>query len=176
MSVNNKIIKLFVTDIDGVWTDGGMYYAENGDEMKKFNTYDSAGVLLLSTISIPTAIITGENTKIVKRRAEKLNVPYLFQGVDNKLLVANQICKEIGIRLENIAFIGDDLNDMKLLEAAGISACPSSSPNYIQKKVDWVLPVAGGCGAFRGFVEKYLEENNLLEKVLIKLSQEKKYG
>ena len=169
--MKNEIIKLFITDIDGVWTDGGMYYTENGDEVKKFNTYDSAGVVMLKAINIPTAIITGENTKIVTNRAKKLNIPHLFQGINNKLSIAITLSNKLNIKLDNIAYIGDDINDIHLFKQVGLSACPSSAPQYIQDLVDWVLPIKGGEGVFRVFVEKYLMENNLLEKVLLIINQ-----
>ena len=114
--------KLILTDIDGVWTDGGMYYDQTGNEWKKFHTYDSAGVLFAHQNEIPVGIITGEDTEIVARRAAKLKVDYLFQGVKNKLEVAENICKELNITLEDVAYIGDDLGDVELLKKAGISA------------------------------------------------------
>ena len=156
-------IKLFITDIDGVWTDASMYYDQKGNELKKFNTYDSAGVMLLKVISIPTAIMTGEETKIVKRRANKLNVDYLFQGVKDKLMEAKKLCKKLNINLDEVAFIGDDLNDYKLLKSVGLSACPSNSSELIKSVVDWKLDVQGGDGAYRFFVEKYLKKINQLD-------------
>ena len=159
-------IKLFITDIDGVWTDGGMYYDQSGNEWKKFNTADSAGVLFLRLLDIPTAIITGEDTEIVRRRARKLKIPHLFMGVKNKLEVATTLCKDLGISLENVAYIGDDINDIILLRAVGLSACPANAPEYVQREVDWKIPVKGGDGAFRGFVEKYLIQNDQLNKVM----------
>ena len=108
--------KLILTDIDGVWTDGGMYYDQTGNEWKKFHTYDSAGVLFAHQNEIPVGIITGEDTEIVARRAAKLKVDYLFQGVRNKLEVAENLCKELNITLEDVAYIGDDLGDVELLK------------------------------------------------------------
>ncbi len=162
-------IKLVITDIDGVWTDGGMYYDQTGNEWKKFNTYDSAGVLFLKDAGIPLAIITGENTEIVKRRAEKLNVDYLFMGVDNKLETASKLCSGMGISLEKeVAFIGDDLNDVDLLKKTAISAVPENSPNYIKDIAKWKLNKRGGEGVFREFVERLLKKYGLLDKVLSK--------
>jgi len=165
-------IKLFITDIDGVWTDGGMYYDQTGNEWKKFNTADSAGVLFLKILGIPTAIITGEDTEIVRRRAEKLNIPYLFMGVKNKLSVALSICEELGIQLSEVAYIGDDINDILLHREVGLSAAPENAPGYIKKEVDWVIPVRGGNGAFRAFVEMFLQEKNILEHVISSYLQE----
>lgn len=148
--------KLILTDIDGVWTDGGMYYDQTGNEWKKFHTYDSAGVLFAHQNDIPVGIITGEDTEIVARRAAKLKVDYLFQGVKNKLEVAEKLCKELNIRLEDVAYIGDDLGDVELLKAAGISAAPDSAPEYIKKHAKMVMTKKGGEGVFREFVEKIL--------------------
>lgn len=153
----NKI-KLVLTDIDGVWTDGGMYYDQTGNEWKKFHTYDSAGVLFCHQEGIPVGIITGENTDIVKRRAEKLKVDYLYQGVKDKLKVASTLCSELNINLENVAYIGDDLNDIELLKAAGFSACPDNSFPNIKKLVHHVTKRKGGEGAFREFVEFILRK------------------
>ncbi|MDM9631152.1 KdsC family phosphatase [Robiginitalea aurantiaca] len=157
-------IKLFITDIDGVWTDGGMYYDQTGNEWKKFNTADSAGVLFLKLLEIPTAIITGEETEIVRRRAEKLVIPHLYMGVRNKLEVARKLCEELNISLQQVAYIGDDINDIILLRAVGLSACPANAPDYIKNEVNWEIPIKGGDGAFRGFVEKYLKEIGQLDK------------
>ena len=160
------MIKLVLTDIDGVWTDGGMYYDQTGNEWKKFNTSDSAGVLLLKNVGIPIGIITGENTEIVKRRAEKLKVDYLFQGVSNKLQVAEDLCKKLGITLHEVAYIGDDFNDIPLLKKVGVSGVPANAATYIKTLAKIKLKTFGGNGAFRDFVETVLEQENLLEKAL----------
>lgn len=152
-----KDIKLILTDIDGVWTDGGMYYDQTGNEWKKFNTYDSAGVLFAHNNGIKVGIITGEETEIVKRRAEKLKVDYLFQGVKDKLTVAKDLCTMLNIDLKNVAYIGDDLNDYELLDAVGFSAAPSSSPKNTFSHVKFITEKKGGEGAFRDFVEHLLE-------------------
>lgn len=159
-------IKLFITDIDGVWTDGGMYYDETGNEFKKFNTADSAGVLFLHLLNLPVAIITGETTNSVKRRAEKLKVDHLYMGISNKFEVAKQLCNDLNITLNQVAYIGDDINDILLLKAVGLSAAPENAPDYVKKIVDWKIPVKGGDGAFRAFVEKFLREVNKLDSVL----------
>lgn len=148
--------KLILTDIDGVWTDGGMYYDQTGNEWKKFHTYDSAGVLFAHQNEIPVGIITGEDTEIVARRAAKLKIDYLFQGVNNKLEVAENLCKELNISLDEVAYIGDDLGDIELLKNVGISATPNSAPEYVKKYSQMVMTKNGGEGVFREFVEKIL--------------------
>lgn len=161
-------IKLVLTDIDGVWTDGGMYYDETGNELKKFNTSDSAGVVFLQLLNIPLAIITGENTQIVRRRAQKLKIDRLFVGVKNKLEVAQNLCAELNISLEEVAYVGDDLNDAILLKAVGFSAIPANAPTYMEKYSQRRLTRKGGDGAFREFVELILLEENLLDTAIDK--------
>ncbi|MHC5362123.1 KdsC family phosphatase [Myroides sp. LJL110] len=159
-----KLPRLILTDIDGVWTDGGMYYDQQGNEWKKFNTYDSAGVLFAKIMNIPVGIITGEDTEIVRRRANKLKLDYLYMGIKDKLSVVTSLVKELGISLEDVAYIGDDLNDIEVLQAVGISACPSSAPQYIQDFCKIRLCKKGGEGVFREFVE-YLLQDRLTEIV-----------
>lgn len=161
-----KLPKLVLTDIDGVWTDGGMFYDQTGNEWKKFNTSDSAGILFCRKLNIPVGIITGENTEIVKRRAEKLKIDYLFQGISDKLTVANKLCADLGISLSDVAYIGDDIGDIQLLKHVGISAAPNNASDYIKKHVDFIGVKNGGDGAFREFIEWILIQNNALETIL----------
>ena len=165
-------LKLVITDRDGVWTDGGMYYDNIGNELKKFNTSDSAGVKFLKFNNIDLAIITGENTDIVKRRSDKLGIKYLRQGSKNKIQDAIKIWEELNIKPEETAYIGDDIIDLPLLKIVGISGCPKNSPDYIKKYCKWVGEKNGGEGAFREFVEYLLSQNNLLEKTINKICDE----
>jgi YrbI family 3-deoxy-D-manno-octulosonate 8-phosphate phosphatase len=160
--------KLIATDIDGVWTDGGMYYTERGDEFKRFNTYDSAGVVFCQLLEIPVAIITGERSLAVKRRAEKLKIVHCYRGVTDKLAVLQDLCQKLNIELSDVAYLGDDLNDMGVFPNVGWSACPSSAPDYIKKMVKKVLTKKGGEGVFREFVEGILEADGVLESLLDK--------
>lgn len=155
--------KLVLTDIDGVWTDGGMYYDQTGNEWKKFNTSDSAGVLFCHKLGIPVGIITGEETEIVKFRAKKLKIEYLFQGVNDKLTVAKTLCKKLGIDLKEVAYIGDDVGDISLLKEVGISAAPKNAPEYIKELCRYKIPICGGSGAFRAFVEVIVGEDRIVE-------------
>lgn len=150
-------IKLILTDIDGVWTDGGMYYDQTGNEWKKFHTYDSAGVLFAHRAGVPVGILTGENTLIVKRRAEKLNIDYVFQGVSDKLGTARKLCQKLGISLDSVAYIGDDLNDVELLTHVGMAGVPAGAPEYIRRLATVPLQKHGGEGVFREFVEYILQ-------------------
>ena len=148
--------KLILTDIDGVWTDGGMYYDQTGNEWKKFNTSDSAGVLFAHRLHIPVGIITGETTEIVTRRAEKLKVDYVFQGTRNKLSVALELCNKMGIDIKVVAYIGVDIVDIELLRSVGIAGVPANASDYIKDLGNIDLQKKGGDGAFREFVEKII--------------------
>lgn len=162
------IPKLIITDIDGVWTDGSMYYDQTGNELKRFHTYDSAGVLFARLLDIPVAILTGETTDIVHRRAAKLKIEYLFQGVKNKVETAQKIIDELNISFEECAFMGDDINDIALLRKVGFSGAPANAPDYIKANVTFVTQKKGGEGAFREFVEYILKEEGVFEQVLEK--------
>jgi 3-deoxy-D-manno-octulosonate 8-phosphate phosphatase (KDO 8-P phosphatase) len=158
--------KLILTDIDGVWTDGGMYYDQTGNEWKKFNTIDSAGVIFCRQLNIPLGIITGENTQIVANRAKKLQIAEVHQGIKNKLPVAQQICQEMQISLADVAYIGDDLGDIDLLKSVGFAAAPANASNYIKNICHFVTEKKGGDGAFREFVEEILIRSNQFEQIL----------
>lgn len=158
--------KLIITDIDGVWTDGGMYYDQTGNEWKKFNTSDSAGILFCKKLNIPVCIITGEETTILKRRAEKLKVDYVYQGVTNKLETALILCRQLNISIQDAAHIGDDLNDMELLKSVGFSCAPANAPSYIKDLVNFVTSTKGGNGAFREYIEEILRRTNNLDKAI----------
>lgn len=155
-----------MTDIDGVWTDGGMYYDCHGNELKKFNTSDSAGVLFLRALSIPVCILTGEDTEMVAARARKLRIDRLHQGVTDKVKVATEICETLGTTLDHVAYIGDDLNDIQLLSRVGLSCCPANSPPYVKSGVDIVTNSKGGDGAFREFVETILRRCDAFDEAL----------
>jgi 3-deoxy-D-manno-octulosonate 8-phosphate phosphatase (KDO 8-P phosphatase) len=124
--------------------------------LKKFNTSDSAGILFAKKLNIKVGIITGENTQIVKNRADKLKIDYLFQGISNKIEVALKLCQELNIELSDVAYIGDDIGDLQLLKAVGFSSAPKNASSYIQSAVHFVTSKNGGEGAFREFVENIL--------------------
>ena len=143
-----------------------MYYSESGEESKLFSTYDSAGVVFCQLLKIPVVILTGEASLAVKRRAEKLKITYCYTGLTDKLATLRTIAGELGVRMDKVAYIGDDLNDIGVLRAVGFSACPASAPKYIQSLVDRVLLKSGGQGVFREFVEGILADAGVLEDVL----------
>ena len=152
-------IKLFLSDVDGTLTDAGMYYGENGEEFKKFNTHDGKGFELLRKAGIKTGIITSENTKIVENRAKKLKVDYLYQGLEHKgkLDIAKEICQKENISLQEVAYIGDDINCKELLQSVGIAACPANALEEI-KSISNIIKLSkkGGDGAVREFVERII--------------------
>lgn len=152
-----KWIKLFLCDVDGTLTDGGMYYSESGDELKKFNTRDGMGFQLLREAGIKTGIITSEDTKIVANRAKKLKVDFLCQGKRNggKLAVAKEICSKMGIALDEVAYIGDDINCIELLKAVGIKACPADACEEVKAIADISVTMKkGGNGCVREFIQR----------------------
>ncbi len=150
-------IRLFATDVDGVLTDAGMYYAESGDEWKKFNTRDGMGIKLLQRAGIITAIVTQERTKLVARRAEKLTIPELHQGVMDKLALVREMAARYGLTLSQVAYIGDDINDLETLKAVGFSATPADGMPQVVAVVDYICQKKGGEGAVREIIEMILE-------------------
>jgi YrbI family 3-deoxy-D-manno-octulosonate 8-phosphate phosphatase len=151
-----KNIKLVITDVDGVLTDGGLYYTSEGLIMKKFNVKDGMGMRLLRLAGIKNGIITTDTSELIKLRAERLKVDHLYLGVwdkDQKLL---KICEEENISPENVAFIGDDVNDQEIIKIAGLSACPQDAVASIKEKVDIILSTNGGQGAFRELADLIL--------------------
>jgi len=147
-------IKLVLTDNDGVLTDTGVYYSGTGEMLKRFSIRDGMGVERLKKIlKIETGIITGELSDSVKKRAEKLEIKELHLGVKDKPDVLNKILKANNLKPENIAFIGDDVNDIELIKLAGLTASPADAMPDIKKIVDYVCDEKGGNGAFREFAE-----------------------
>ncbi len=153
-------IKVFLSDVDGVMTDAGMYYTESGDEFKKFNTHDGMGFNLIQKTGVKIGIITTENTKMVERRAAKLRMDYLFQGqaFGGKLGAALDICEKEGISLEEVAYVGDDVNCLELLQSVGLAACPANAVAKI-KAIPGIIHLtkSGGEGAVREFIDLILE-------------------
>ncbi|MBL8074941.1 MAG: HAD hydrolase family protein [Nitrospira sp.] len=152
-----KGIRLVATDVDGVLTDAGMYYSESGDEWKKFNTRDGMGIKLLQKAGLITAIVTQERTRLVARRAEKLAIPELHQGVMDKLSVIREMAIRHGISLQQIAYIGDDVNDIEALKAVGVSAAPADALPQVLDVVGYVCQKKGGEGAVRELAELILQ-------------------
>lgn len=153
-------IRLLATDVDGVLTDAGMYYSESGDEWKKFNTRDGMGIKLLQKAGLITAIVTQERTRLVARRAEKLAIPELHQGVMDKLSVIRDMATRHGISLRQVAYIGDDVNDIEALKAVGLSAAPADGLPQVLEIVHYICRKKGGEGAVRELAEMILQSRS----------------
>ena len=162
-----RSIKLFATDVDGVLTDAGMYYSESGDEWKKFNTRDGMGIKLLQRAGIITAIVTQERTKLVARRAERLMIPELHQGVMDKLSLVRDMSARYGLTLSQVAYIGDDINDLETLKAVGFSATPADGMPQVAAAVDYICRKKGGEGAVREIIEMILDAQGANSKFKI---------
>ena len=146
-------IKMFLTDCDGTLTDGGMYYSVRGEEMKKFNTRDGAGLRMLKDSGIITGIITGEASKIVRRRAEKLGIDEVHLGISDKLAVIKSLCVKFGIDMRHVAYIGDDLNDYEAICNVGMGMCVADSMQEIKNAAAMITSAKGGKGAVREAAE-----------------------
>jgi len=161
-----KRIKLFLSDVDGVLTDGGMYYAESGEESKLFSTLDGGGFLLLRQLNILTGILTSERTQLVERRGRKLGLDFVRQGAKNKSEALDELLREAGCTVDEVAYIGDDINDIAILRRVGVSATVPGNflPDSLQ--CDYVTQRPGGLGAVRDFAEWLLQQRGEYEKAL----------
>ena len=145
-------IKMFLTDCDGCLTDGGIYYSEKGDELKKFNTKDGMGFALLRSKGIVTGIITSENVDLNRRRAEKLKIDILESGCKDKLSAIKRICDERNIMLENVCYVGDDINDVDVIQSVGFGCCPLDAMPEVEKVSKYVSKCKGGEGVIRDII------------------------
>lgn len=148
-------IRMLLTDCDGCLTDGGMYYSENGDELKKFNTRDGMAFKLLREKNILTGIVTGETTELVRRRSDKLKLDILELGCMDKLAAVKKICQEYDIALSNVLYIGDDINDLDLLRKVGYACAPADAVQEVKENVDYIS-VNGGSGVIRDVYEHFI--------------------
>lgn len=154
---NFKDIKLLVTDVDGVMTDGGMYFTSNGDEMKRFNAKDGVAINMCRDRGIESGIIShGHHAGIVETRASVLGITRVYVGKEPKIDVLSNWVDAMGINMNQVAYIGDDLNDIPVMQAVGVSACPSDGSKAVKRIADIVLETNGGHGCIREFVEEYL--------------------
>lgn len=149
-------IKLFLTDCDGCLTDGGMYYSENGDELKKFNTRDGMGFSFLRKNGIITGIVTSESVDLNRRRAEKLKLDILESGCKDKVAAVKRICEEKNIDIGNVCYIGDDVNDVELLKLVGYGCAPADACLQAKEAADYVTSAKGGEGVIREVVDKII--------------------
>lgn len=149
-------IKLVLSDNDGVFTDNGVYYSERGEEMKRYSIRDGMGVERLRAVGVDTGIMTGETSPNLKKRAEKLHIERLYLGVQDKRSKLEDVLFETGFEVSEIAYIGDDVNDLGIMEeiaGKGIIACPGDATHFVRPVCDYVCQAPGGNGAFREFAE-----------------------
>ena len=147
-------------DVDGVLTDGGMYYLESGDEIKKFHSRDGMGIKLLQRHGIITAFVTSEKTLLVQQRGVKLNVPEIHQGIREKKKTLEELCTRYGLAMQQVAYIGDDVNDLAALKSVGFSAAPADATSVVKCVVDYICTCGGGTGAVREISELILHVQN----------------
>jgi len=148
-----KKIKLIITDIDGVWTDGGLYYTTEGLVMKRFQVKDGMGVNLARAKGIEIGIISGDASDIAVIRGQRLKIELIYKNIANKKEILDEICSLRNLKYENVAFIGDDVNDLEVLKTVGFSAAPANAVEEVISIVDYVCRKNGGEGAFRELVD-----------------------
>ena len=153
-------IKLVAMDVDGVLTDGGMYYSESGDELKKFQARDGMGIKLLQGVGIITAFVTSEKTNLVLRRGDRLKVPEIHQGTFEKKNVLEELCAKYDLTMQQVAFIGDDVNDLDALQHVGFSVAPADAVAAVMDVVDYICERNGGAGAVREMSDLILHVQN----------------
>ena len=159
-----KKIRLFATDVDGVLTDGGLYYSDSGEQTKKFNVWDGLGLVLLKRAGLVTAVITMDQTPLVNVRAAKLGIDEIHQGVQDKLAVLQDLSVKHGIRFEEMAYVGDDVPDLSALQAVGFSVAPANAREPVRKKVRYVCKAKGGEGAVREVADLILAAQGFSRK------------
>lgn len=157
---NLKKIKLILLDVDGTLTDGKIYYDNNGNEMKSFDAKDGMAIAQAVKTGIEVGIITGRKSTIVDKRANELGIKYVYQGISNKVEVLKKISRISGIHLNEIMYIGDDINDLEIMNKILISACPNDAANEVLEYVDIISNKKAGNGAVREIIELVLKEQN----------------
>ena len=159
-------IELIVLDVDGTMTDSRITYSENGDEIKSFNVKDGLAIASWRKLGKQVAIITGRSSQIVARRAQELHIEHFYQGIHNKKEVLESLLVKLDLTMENVAAIGDDLNDLQMLKAAEISFVPRDASAYVDKIADVILTKTGGDGAVREMIENLIVQEGLEQKYL----------
>lgn len=158
-----KNIKLAVFDVDGVLTDGRLYFLEDGSEFKTFNTLDGQGIKMLIASGVTTAIISGRKTPVVERRASNLGIEHLFQGREDKLVVLDGLLAQLGLSYEQVAYLGDDLPDLPVIRRVGLGMAVASAADFVREHAHGVTKARGGEGAAREFCELIMSAQGTLE-------------
>lgn len=166
MRNNAKAVKLMIFDVDGVMTDGGLYYTESGEELKAFNTLDGHGLKMLQASGVKLAIITGRTSKLVEHRARNLGLDYLYQGAHNKLEVFQQLLQEAGVQPEQCGYMGDDVVDLPVMRRVAFSVAVPDAPQIVRQHADYVTVARGGFGAVREACELVMREQGTLDAAL----------
>ncbi|VXB49228.1 3-deoxy-D-manno-octulosonate 8-phosphate phosphatase [Burkholderia sp. 8Y] len=159
-------IKLMVFDVDGVFTDGSLYFSAEGDTMKSFNSLDGHGVKLLERIGVQTAIITGRQSGIVAARAKELGITHLYQGVADKTVALAQLLDATGISAAACGYMGDDWPDLAVMRRCGFTAAPANAHAEVKERVHWVAEARGGHGAVREVCDAILRAQNRYDALL----------
>ncbi len=147
-------VKMFLTDCDGCLTDGGMYYSEHGDELKKFNTKDGMGFSFLREKGILTGVITGEDVELNRRRVEKLKLDIYKPGCRDKASAIKELCRQHRIRLEEVVYVGDDVNDLEVIQMVGFGCCPADAVPQVKAAAKYIAAAKGGEGVIREIIER----------------------
>ncbi|MCM3652947.1 KdsC family phosphatase [Metabacillus litoralis] len=151
-------IKLIVLDVDGVLTDGKLHIGSDGEEYKSFHTQDGMGISLARYVGIKFAIITGRTSKAVSKRADELKIDYIYQGVSEKIKVLEELRGKLGIKPEEICYVGDDINDLPILKVVGFPCAPNNAVPLVKQSVRYIAPSNGGEGAVREIIEEILSK------------------
>lgn len=159
-------VRLLALDVDGVLTDGRLYFAEDGQEFKTFDTQDGHGMKMLMNAGVPCAIITGRNTQLVARRARNLGVEHLMQGREDKLVALRELAAQLGLALEHIAYVGDDWPDLPAIRAAGLGVAVANAHAELRSHADYVTRLEGGRGAVREVCDLILRAQDRYDAAL----------
>lgn len=160
------MIKLVLLDVDGTLTDGGIYRGNNGEELKRFNVKDGYAIVNAQKLGIEFGIITGRKSELVEIRSNELKIKYLYQGISEKTVILEEIMQKTGLKKEEIAYMGDDLNDILIMKQSGLTGAPKDAADEVIQIVDFVSEKNGGSGAVREFVEYILKKDRKWETFL----------
>ena len=160
------MIKLVLLDVDGTLTDGGIYRGNNGEELKRFNVKDGYAIVNAQKLGIEFGIITGRKSELVEIRAKELKIKYLYQGISEKTVILEEIIKKDSLSKEEIAYMGDDLNDLLIMKQVGLSGTPKDAVDEVIQVTDFVSKKNGGSGAVREFIEHILKKDGKWETFL----------